>query len=239
MKKPSELKSNFMGVVLIIKSISLTNVTFLIFLFDPMSFVWSLILWTYWGLSSDGEFHLLKHSLLRSLWFGCLSKCILKLFSYEKTAQPESLLSMRRWDILASPPLQKSAVLPSHRWMDIKGPLLLNSTTTVVPITHAVPMSNGNKSGQQADPNSKVLLMLEAAQDHIGSFQCWTQVPMGTWDSVVVGQCEILQPQDLADTKALWHSSPEDTDSGSALTVCSSGPDWGSVQPVLLFVVRY
>ena len=91
MKKPSELKTNFMGLVLIIKSISLTNVTFLIFLSDPVSFVWTLILWAYWGLSSDGEFHLLKHSLLGSLWSECLSKCILKLFSYEKTAQPELL----------------------------------------------------------------------------------------------------------------------------------------------------
>lgn len=84
MKKPTELKTNFVGLVLIIKSISLTNVTFLIFLFDPLSFVWSLILQTYWGLSSDEEFHILKHSLLGSLWSGCLSKCILKLFSYEK-----------------------------------------------------------------------------------------------------------------------------------------------------------
>ena len=161
--------------------------TFLIFLFDPLSFVWSLILQTYLGLSSDEEFHILKHSLLGSLWSRCLSKCILKLFSYEKTAQPESLLSLRRWDGLSSSPLQKSAVLTSHHWMDIKGPLLLNSTTTVVPITHAVPTSNGNKFGQQADPYSKALLMLEAAQDHVGSFQCWTQVRMGTWDSVVVG----------------------------------------------------
>ena len=39
MKKPSELKTNFMGLVLIIKPISLTNVTFLIFLFGPVSFV--------------------------------------------------------------------------------------------------------------------------------------------------------------------------------------------------------
>lgn len=39
MKKPSELKTNFVGLVLIIKSISLTNVTFLIFLFDPVSCV--------------------------------------------------------------------------------------------------------------------------------------------------------------------------------------------------------
>ena len=151
MKKPTELKTNFVGLVLIIKSISLTNVTFLIFLFDPLSCVWSLILRAYWGLSSDEEFHILKHSLLGSLWSRCLSKCILKLFSYEKTAQPESLLSLRRWDGLSSSPLQKSAVLTSHHWMDIKGPLLLNSTTTVVPITHAVPTSNGNKFGQQAD----------------------------------------------------------------------------------------
>lgn len=78
--------------------------------------------------------------------------------------------------------------------------------------------------------------MLEAAQDHVGSFQCWTQVWMGTWDSVagILHGAVILQPRDLADTKDLWHSSPEDTDSGSALSVCTSIPDWGSVQPAIV-----